>query len=248
MTCVLLVAGYATRLYPLTKDLPKSLLPVGGKTILERILQKIDALQEAGANLSRLVLVSNSRFAGQFGSFMAARSSALPYVVLDDGTNSNETRLGALADLALAVHTYALDDDLLVLAGDNLFDFSLIDFVAFFRAKGSDCICAHTLEDSAELRRTGVAELDEHQRVLSFQEKPPEPRSTWAVPPFYLYQRDTLPLLKEYLSEGGNPDAPGNFIPWLCGRKPVHAFTFSGRRYDIGTPESYDEAQRIFST
>lgn len=243
MKCVLLAAGYATRLYPLTLNTPKSLLPVAGRAILDRILEKVDRVP----GLDRIVLVSNARFADQFEAFMASRRSLIPYTVLNDGTTDNDNRLGAIADLLFAVDRLGLDEDLMVLAGDNLFDFELSDFSSFFRAKRADCITAHRLEDVGELRRTGVAELTADQRVLSFEEKPAEPKSTWAVPPFYLYRRETLPLIREYLAGGGNPDAPGNLVPWLAGRLPVYAFTFEGARYDIGTPESYAEAQRAFA-
>ena len=242
MKCVLLAAGYATRLYPLTLNLPKSLLPVAGRTILDRILEKVDAVDA----VDEVILVSNSRFAAQFGDFLSARKSGVTASVLDDGTNDNDTRLGAIADLLFAVDKLGLDEDLMVLAGDNLFDFELTDFARFFREKDADCITAHRLEDLAQLRRTGVVELAGDFRVLSFEEKPASPKSTWAVPPFYLYRRETLPLVREYLSAGGNPDAPGNFIPWLAKRRPVFAFTFPGWRWDIGNLESYEEAKRAF--
>lgn len=241
MKCVVLVAGYATRLYPLTRDLPKALLTIGKKTILDRILDKVERVGE----IDEVILVSNHRFYDQFAAYCAGRAGPA-YRVLDDGSTDNESRLGAVADLAFAVRECSLDEDLLVLAGDNLFDFELTDFVSRFHATGTDCISAHRLEDLAELRRTGVVELGADSRVLSFQEKPAEPKSTWAVPPFYLYRRDTLPLLTEYLDAGENPDAPGNFIPYLIKHRPVHAFVFEGARYDIGTLESYREAQAVF--
>jgi glucose-1-phosphate thymidylyltransferase len=242
MKCVLLAAGYATRLYPLTRNMPKSLLPVGNRTILERILEKVERVDE----IDEVVLVSNARFFDQFEAFVGSYRSAKRYSVLNDGTTDNDKRLGAIADLKLAVDRKGIDEDTMVLAGDNLFDFGLDDFARFFRQKQADCITAHRLEDLAELRRTGVVELSEDRRVLSFQEKPAEPKSTWAVPPFYLYRRETLPLLDEYLASGENPDAPGHFVPWLAARRPVYAFTFEGRRYDIGNLESYEEAKRVF--
>jgi glucose-1-phosphate thymidylyltransferase len=242
MKCVLLAAGYATRLYPLTKNMPKSLLPVGNRTILERILEKVELVDE----IDEVVLVSNARFAGQFSAFARTWRGGKRLEIMDDGTTDNDNRLGAIADLKLAVDRRGIDEDTMVLAGDNLFDFGLDDFARFFRQKKADCITSHRLEDISELRRTGVVELSEDRRVLSFQEKPAEPKSTWAVPPFYLYRRETLPLLGDYLAAGENPDAPGNFVPWLASRLPVYAFTFEGRRYDIGNLDSYEEAQREF--
>ena len=244
MKCVLLAAGYATRLYPLTKNMPKSLLPVGNRTILERILEKVERVDE----IDEVVIVSNARFYEQFESFVRSyrKRSAKRFSVLNDGTTDNDNRLGAIADLKLAIDRTGIDEDTMVLAGDNLFDFGLDDFARFFRQKKADCITSHRLEDLAELRRTGVVELSADFRVLSFQEKPAEPKSTWAVPPFYLYRRETLPLVAEYLASGENPDAPGHFVPWLAARLPVYAFTFEGRRYDIGNLESYEEAKRAF--
>lgn len=243
MKCVLLAAGYATRLYPLTRDLPKSLLPVGGRTILDRILGKVEVVRE----IDRVLIVTNSRFYGQFRDFAASYRGAKRVSVLDDGTMDNDHRLGAIADLDFAVREEGLEEDLMVLAGDNLFDFDLAEFARFFQDKRADCITCHPLEKVEELRRTGVVELSPDHRVIGFEEKPAAPKSTWAVPPFYLYRRETLPLIAEYLCGGGNPDAPGNFVPWLSARVPVYAYSFSGRRYDIGNLESYREAQRIFA-
>jgi glucose-1-phosphate thymidylyltransferase len=216
---------------------------VGSRTILDRILEKVERVE----GLDEVLLVSNARFERSFADFAASRSSLLPLRVLSDGTESNETRLGALADLALAIERGPVRDDALVLAGDNLFDFELSDFARFFRDKGADCVTAHRLDDLEALRRTGVAELAEDGRLLSFREKPEEPRGRYAVPPFYLYRRETLGLLGEYLAAGADPDAPGNFIPWLLERKPVYAYRFAGRRYDIGSRESLAEARRIFA-
>lgn len=243
MKCVLLAAGYATRLYPLTRDLPKSLLPVGNRTILQRIMEKVEKVD----GIREVALVTNSRFSARFSEFAAAYRGTKRISVLDDGTSDNDTRLGAIADLKLAIDRLGIDEDLMVLAGDNLFDFDLADFARFFREKGADCITTHRLESVEELRRTGVIERAEDGRVLSFEEKPANPKTTWAVPPFYLYRRETLPLIGRYLAEGNNPDAPGNFVPYLAARLPTYAFAFSGRRYDIGNMRSYEEAQRAFA-
>lgn len=139
-----------------------------------------------------------------------------------------------------------IDEDLLVLAGDNLFDFELVDFVEFYEGVGADCITTHQLDDIEEIKRTGVIELDNDRIVTSFEEKPEKPKSNLAVPPFYIYQKETLPLIDQYLAEGENPDAPGNFIPWLIKHKDVYAYEFVGKRYDIGTLESYEKVQEMF--
>lgn len=242
MKAIILAAGYATRLYPLTKDKPKSLLQVAGKTILEHILHKVakvDAVDE-------VYLVTNSYFYNQFQSWVDNYRYPLKITVLDDGTTDNDHRLGAIADLQLVIEQKKPGDDLLVLAGDNLFDFELSDFVSFFKTKHVDMITTYELLNRKELQRTGVIVVDRDYRVQSFEEKPEVPKSNLAVPPFYIYLRETLPLIREYLQEGQNPDAPGNFIPWLIGKKPVYAYKFEGKRYDIGTIESYQEVCRIF--
>jgi glucose-1-phosphate thymidylyltransferase len=167
--------------------------------------------------------------------------------IVNDGSTSNEDRLGALFDLKLAVDRAGVDDDALVLAGDNLFDFELSDFAAYFGHVKHDCITAHELSDVTSLRRTGVVELSEDSRVMSFEEKPSEPQSSWAVPPFYAYLRHTLLThLSAYLAQGGEADAPGSFIPWLIRRVPVYAYRFSGGRYDIGNHESYRRVAELF--
>lgn len=259
MTCIILAAGYATRLYPLTRDFPKPLLEVAGRSILDRIVD--NALRVP--RLDRIVVVTNARFASHFGEWRDRRfgaggegaavagapASPPPAVrIVDDGSTSNANRLGALADLHLAVEQVDVDSDALVLAGDNLFDFELAEFAAFFRDAAHDCITAHELADVEQLRRTGVVELSDDDRVMHFAEKPPEPRSSWAVPPFYAYTRRTLrERLPAYLAQGGEGDAPGSFIPWLIQRTPVYAFRFEGARYDIGNRESYERVARIFA-
>jgi len=244
MQCVILAAGYATRLYPLTKDRPKPLLPVAGVSILDRLMKKIDRTPA----IEHVVIVSNERFIGHFSAWRNSLAGGAAVTVLSDGTSSNEDRLGAVGDIRFAVRELGIDDDLLVLAGDNLFDFELADFVSFFRRKEADCITCHRLLDRSRLQRTGVIEVDQTWQVTGFQEKPEAPRSDLAVPPFYLYRRKTLSLISEYLDAGGAGDAPGSFIPWLLENKPVFAYFFEGERYDIGNLESYREADRLFAS
>lgn len=242
MKCVLLAAGYATRLSPLTENRPKSLLPIGMGTILDYIVAKIEQVKQ----IDGIILVTNHRFFDQFEAWRNARKKPNLITVLDDGTTNNENRLGAIADLRLSVNSCSVDENLLVLAADNLFDFSLIDFVDFFDSVERDCITAHALVDKEALQRTGVVELDSKDRVTGFEEKPAHPKSQFAAPPFYLFRRESLPLLSQYLAEGNNPDAPGNFIPWLIRRREVYAWRFTGRRYDIGTLASYQKAMQHY--
>ena len=243
MKCLLLVAGYATRLYPLTKDKPKCLLPVGGKTILERLLEKIDKVEE----INETILVSNALFADQFAEYIKEIGQDNRISMINDGTWDNETRFGAIGDMSLAIRQREIDEDLMVLAGDNLFDFSLADFVAFYNSVNADCITAHKEKRIEALQKTGVAEIDDQGKVLSFEEKPKAPKSDYAVPPFYIYKKETLSLIHTYVEEGNNPDAPGQFIGWLVKRKPVYAYRFTGKRHDIGTMDSYIESQKLFN-
>jgi glucose-1-phosphate thymidylyltransferase len=245
--CIILAAGYATRLYPLTRDTPKPLLPVAGKPIIDHLVEKATAVPDLG----EIIVVTNRRFFSHFTAWRNAHPRAAAISIVDDGTTTNETRIGALADLALAAeHRRRNGTDARpasVLAGDNLFAFSLSEFVAFFRECGTDCITTHHQPDRARLQRTGVVEVDDAWRVIAFQEKPPEPRSTWAVPPFYAYTADTLrEHLPQFLAAGHDADAPGSWIPGLIKPVPVHAFRFSEARYDIGNLESYAEVRRAF--
>jgi len=243
MRAILLAAGYATRLHPLTLDRPKALLPVGNRTILDRL---VDALEHAGIDEVRLV--TNHRFAPAFEEWRIACARKLRVHISDDGTQTNETRLGAVADLALAVEESGTDRAALVAAADNIFAFDLGSFVEFFGRIRTDCITAHRETDHARLSRTGVAELDGAWRVTAFSEKPLQPRSTWACPPLYILRRHTLPLVAEYLRDPAHDrDAPGHFIRWLVERRPVHAFLFEGQRYAIGDVESYERVCRLFS-
>lgn len=243
MKCLILAAGYATRLYPLTKNTPKPLLEVAGKSILERLLDKISGIDK----IDHVYVVTNSRFAQAFEEWVAQYTYCKPLTVIDDGTTSNENRLGAIGDIQYVIDQVALSDDLMILAGDNLFDFDLRDFEEFFEEKDADVITAYEVADLNLARRIGIIELDPSAKVLSFEEKPQEPKSRWGVPALYIYKHDTLPLIRQYLQEGNNPDAPGHFIPWLIKHKPVYAFQFTGQWHDIGTIESYEEAQLVFA-
>lgn len=243
MKCLILAAGYATRLYPLTKNTPKPLLEVAGKSILERLLDKISVIDK----IDHVYVVTNSRFSQAFEEWVAQYTCSKPLTVIDDGTTSNDNRLGAIGDIQYVIDQVALSDDLMILAGDNLFDFDLRDFEEFFEEKDADVITAYEVADLDLARRVGIIELDSSAKVLSFEEKPQEPKSRWGVPALYIYKQATLPFIRQYLQEGNNPDAPGHFIPWLIKHKPVYAFRFTGQWHDIGTIESYEEAQLVFA-
>jgi glucose-1-phosphate thymidylyltransferase len=239
MKCVILVAGYATRMYPLTENLPKSLLRVAGKTILEHILAKVEEVSE----IDEIILVSNAKFFQQFSDFSTKYRGSKPVTIVNDGTWDNEHRLGAVADLGLAIYQKKVDDDILLLAGDNLFDFSLKDFVTYFHTINADCITTYIEDNIEALQKTGVTEFDPTGHVFSFEEKPSRPRSNNAVPPFYLYTQSTLKLVQQFLNLGQNVDSPGQFIAWLVSQKKIYAYRFNGKRYDVGSLSSYIDAK-----
>ena len=230
MKCLILAAGYATRLYPLTENYPKPLLKVGDKTILDWL---IDDIRSSGL-VDGFVVISNHRFAPVFEQWAPSGVT-----VVDDGTSTNETRLGAVCDIQYAIDALALDDDLLVIAGDNVLDFSLCRFVRYARAKGTSCIMRYYEPEEARLHKSGIVEVDAQDRILSMEEKPAAPRSHWCCPPFYYYTREDARKVRERIAAGCGTDAPGSFMAWLSARVPVHAMEMPGRRYDIGNLESY---------
>lgn len=238
MQCILLAAGYATRLYPLTENMPKALLKLGDKTILDMVVDKIDEVDD----VENIYIVTNEKFHTHFGEWADNRKGKKPVKVINDHTTTNDNRKGAIGDLKYVIDLENIDDEILVMASDNIFDFSLNDFVGIYREKNCDMICANIIENKEELHAMGVAELDADGKVLGFEEKPEHPKTDLGVSPFYLYKKDTVPLVGKYLEEGNNPDAPGHFIPWLISQKSVYAYVFDAMRIDIGTPESYYDA------
>ena len=235
MKCLILAAGYATRLYPLTENFPKPLLEVGGKTILDWLLDDIDT---AGL-VDEYVVISNHKFAHHFEAWATGKSMKI--TVVDDGTSSNETRLGAVKDIQFTIDRLSLDDDMLVIAGDNVLDFSLTDFVRYALEKNTSCIMRYYEPDGKKLTKCGVVEVDDNDRILSMEEKPAQPKSHWCCPPFYYYTRQDARLVEQGIAAGCGTDAPGSYIAWLCTQTPVHAMPMPGKRYDVGNLESYQK-------
>lgn len=247
MKCVLLAAGYATRMYPLTENFPKPLLDVGGKTILDWLVD--DVFENCG--ISDFVVISNHKFVEQFSSWAEqkvgpAGNGSLKITVLDDGSTENENRLGAVKDIEFAIESLVIDEDILVLAGDNLLDFSFSGFVSYAQKVNTTCIMRHYQASVEKLRKTGVIEVDNDGLVLTMEEKPSEPKSNWAVPPFYFYKKEDLSLFKEAIASGCNTDAPGSFISWLINKRPVHAYEMPGKRFDVGSIEGYDVIKKTY--
>lgn len=243
MKNIIIAAGYATRLYPLTENFPKPLLKVGARNILERMLDDIDPLPEIDSH----IIVTNHKFAPIFEEWLGKVSYTKPITIIDDGTDSNETRLGAVRDLLLALEQCNVDDDIMVLAADNILEFSLSGFIDFFHEKGTSVIMCHHEPELRRLQRTGVINIDDSMKVLEMQEKPEKPVSNWAVPPFYIYSRKDLPLIRECLAHGCGYDAPGNLAHYLAEVSTLHAWPMPAGRFDIGSLDSYKEAQERFS-
>ena len=240
MKCLILAAGYATRLYPLTENFPKPLLKVGDKTILDWLVDDID---EAGL-VDEYIVISNHKFAHHFLDWASTKGQRI--TVVDDGTSSNETRLGAVCDIQFAIEKLALDDDMLVIAGDNLLDFSLKRFIHYALEKQTSCIMRFYEMDEQKLLKCGVVTFDDNDRVLRMTEKSPTPETHWCCPPFYYYTRKDARLVKEGILEGCGTDAPGSYIAWLCTKTPVHAMEMPGRRFDIGNLQSYEQVQQDY--
>ena len=254
MKCIVIAAGYATRLGELTKNFPKPLLKIGKNTILGRMLDDIDRIPE----IDEHIIVTNHKFAHIFEQWAAEQHYSKPITIVDDGTETNETRLGAVCDLLLAingdsqienrksVNRKSLDDDLLVVAADNLLFFSFQEFVDFANAKGTSSIMCHEQPSIEKLQRTGVIEVDEQMRVLSMEEKPQVPKSHWAVPPFYIYKKHDLDLVRHSVENGCGKDAPGNLAHYMVEHTVMHAWPMSADRFDIGSLDTYHEAVRLY--
>lgn len=239
MKCLILAAGYATRLYPLTENFPKPLLEVQGKTILDWLIEDI----EKSGLIDEYVVISNHKFAEHFEKWADGKDKI---TVVDDGTDSNETRLGAVKDIQYAIDKHNLDDDMLVIAGDNLLDFSLTTFIEYAKDKKASCIMRYFEPSEERLHKCGVVTIDDSDKILNMVEKPAEPESHWCCPPFYFYTREDAKLIQKGIDAGCGTDAPGSYIAWLSTQVPVYAMEMPGKRYDIGNLESYRTVQEEY--
>ena len=256
MKNIVIAAGYATRLGELTKNFPKPLLKIGENTILGRMLDDIDRIPE----IDEHIIITNHKFAGIFEEWKKNLHYSKPITTVDDGTETNDTRLGAVCDLIMAINggkvplgngeelsivncqLSIINDDLLVVAADNLLFFSFQEFVDFARAKGTSCIMCHEQPSIEKLQRTGVVELDAQNKVLGMEEKPLVPKSHWAVPPFYIYLKKDLDLVRHSVENGCGKDAPGNLAHYMVEHTTMHAWPMSAGRFDIGSLDTYYEA------
>lgn len=239
MKLLVIAAGYATRLYPLTRDRPKALLPVGGRPMLDRVLE---ALEGVGADGT--YVVTNARFASHFEEWASSRPGVR---IVDDGTTSDEDKLGAIGDIAFVLDAVPVDDDLVVVAGDNLFSDDLSGFGSFSRERDAPVLAVYDVGDIAQMPKYNAIETDEAGRITFFEEKPANPTGTLTGIALYYYPRGVLPLIRRYVAEGNNPDQPGRLVQWLYPRLDFYTWRVPGRWYDIGSAETLAEADEAFS-
>jgi len=242
MRGIILAAGYGTRLGELGKKTPKALLPVGGKTVIDHLLERLAAI-----GLREVLIVTNARFDGAFKSWLRESRPPADVELVCDGSTEPENRLGAVRDLALALEHVSSDTDLFVSASDNLYTSDLGRLITRFREVRSPVVALLRQDDEKILKRSGVGKIDEEGRLTLFIEKPEDPPSPYASPPLYVYPADVREDLAAFLADSSlDHDAPGNLVAFLLGRRPVYGVVLDGVRYDIGSLESYEEAKRIF--
>lgn len=246
MKVLILAAGYATRLYPLTQTQPKPLLPVAGKPMIEYVLDNLAPI----SGIDLVYVVTNAKFAGHFERWAEgyrANKTPLNFKVINDGSTDDSNKLGAIGDLNLVLKSEKVDDDLIVVAGDNLFSQSLEQFGDFCKAGTSPVLGIYDVKSLEQAKKYGVVDVDATGRILSFVEKPPAPASTLIGIALYYYPKSTLAKIDQYIAEGNNPDQPGRLVQWLAPRTPVRTWPVPGLWYDIGSKETLEEANRIYA-
>ena len=241
MKCIILAAGYATRLYPLTENFPKPLLTIRNKTILDWLIDDI----EESKKVDEYIVISNNKFIDYFNDWLTNKKMN-NITIIDDGSTENDNRLGAVADILLAIKKRKLNDDILVIAGDNVLDFSLKHFINYFEEKKHSSIMRYYEENLEKIKKSACVIFDENDKILEMNEKPLEPKSHWCVPPFYIYKKEDLKLIKKAITNGCNKDAPGSLVNWLYNKIDMYVMEMPGKRYDIGTVEGYNHINEIY--
>ena len=246
MKVVILAAGYATRLYPLTLTQPKPLLPVAGQPMIEYVLDNLAPI----GGLDRIYVVTNAKFAANFQKWSdeyRAKKAKLDFTVVNDGSTDDTNKLGAIGDLHLVLTREKVDDDVIVVAGDNLFSEKLTDFGRYCREKRAPVLAVYDVGDLEQIKKYNSITLDGDGRITFFEEKPKNPTSTLTGIALYFYPKATIPKIKQYIAEGNNPDQPGRLVQWLYTREPVYTWKVPGLWYDIGSKETLEEANKIFA-
>ena len=245
MKVIILAAGYATRLYPLTLNQPKPLLPVAGKPMIEHVLDNLAPI----AGLEQIYVVTNAKFAGHFRSWSRKyhrKQPKLTVKVCNDKSTDDKNKLGAIGDIHFVIQQQKVDDDLIVVAGDNLFSDKLGDFGKFCRKKNAPVLALYDVGDLEEIKKYNAINVNKTGRITFFEEKPQQPTSTLTGIALYYYPRATVPLIKQYIAEKNNPDQPGRLVQWLYPRTPFYTWRVPGLWFDIGSKETLVEANEIF--
>ena len=246
MKVIILAAGYATRLYPLTLTQPKPLLPVAGKPMIEHVLDNLAPI----GGLDHIYVVTNAKFVRHFQQWSdhyRATKSKLDFTVVNDGSTDDSNKLGAIGDLHFVLTSQRVEDDIIVVAGDNLFSQQLSGFGAYCRQIQAPVLAVYDVRDLEQIKQFNAITLDDTGRITFFEEKPRNPTSTITGIALYFYPKATLPLIGQYVAQGNNPDQPGRLVQWLYPRTPVFTWRVPGTWYDIGSKESLEEANRIFA-
>jgi glucose-1-phosphate thymidylyltransferase len=243
---IILAAGYATRLYPLTLTQPKPLLPVAGKPMIEYVLDNLASID----GIDHIYVVTNAKFAGHFQhwSMDYRADKAKPDITIVNDLSTDDTnKLGAIGDIHFVLKSQNIADDIIVVAGDNLFSDKLPDFGRYCCEKNAPVLAVYDVGDLEQIKKYNSINLDHAGRIIFFEEKPKKPTSTLTGIALYYYPKSTLPLIKQYIAEGNNPDQPGRLIQWLYPRLPVYTWKVPGLWYDIGSKETLEEANRLFA-
>jgi len=246
MKCILLAAGYSTRLYPLTLKKPKQLLKVGNEFMINHILERINEVKE----IDEIIVVVNNKFYGQFERWLKDYKSTKPIKpirLLNDGTNSNEERLGAIGDIEFAIENENIDEDVLIIGGDNLFTTNLNNMINLFKKTKSPVVAAYDMKEQEKLaKKLGVILIDKNSKIIDFEEKPEKPKSSLASTCIYLYTKDDIKEFKNCIKENNKPDNTGDFVRYLMGKKDVYCYSFDEPWYDIGNKDQLDEVNQIY--
>lgn len=243
MEAIVLAAGYATRLYPLTENTPKPLLDVAGRPIMEHIIKKLERI----GGINSIHIVTNDKFEKHFKEWLKTFDAQQPIEIINDGTKSNEGRLGALGDVHHTINFKDINDDIIVVAGDNLFELNLDDVANFFKKRKSNILVLHDVKDLELAKQYGIVEIDRDHLVVNFEEKPIAPKSTLASTGIYIFPKKTIGLIRKYIAQGNNPDKTGSFIEWLHKREKVHSFVTDKKWYDIGSIEQLEKANKEYN-
>jgi glucose-1-phosphate thymidylyltransferase len=246
MKVIILAAGYATRLYPLTLTQPKPLLPVAGKPMVDHVLDNLTSI----SSIDRVYIVTNAKFADHFQKWAddyRAKKTRLDFTIINDGSTDDSNKLGAIGDLHLVITREKVEDDIIVVAGDNLFSEDLGAFGEYTSQKNAPVLAVYDVGNLEEIKKYNAISMDQDGKITFFEEKPKQPKSTLTGIALYYYPAATIPLIKQYIAEGNNPDQPGRLIQWLYPRTPVYTWRVPGIWFDIGSKEALEEANRVFA-